>query len=154
MSGILAMQHQKFREAVEAFGKSLRYGGDDRKCRMGLAMALFGQGLPRPSQKVLLEVLGDHPDDEEALHWLIRACTAVEDWDELERSLSCYLQRNPANIDVRFTLASVQVRRENTGEAQSQLEMLQLLNPDYDGLQDLKFAIERMHVDPKVVGAL
>jgi len=154
MSGILAMQHQNFREAVEAFGKSLRYGGNVRKCRIGLAIALLGQGSARQSQKVLLEVLPDHPDDEEAIHWLIRACTAVEDWEELERSLSCYLQRNPANINIRFTLASVQVRREQKEEAQSQLQMLQLLNPDFEGLQDLKHAIETMHVDLKVVGAL
>ncbi len=141
-SGVLFMQTQSFCEAGEAFRKAHRYGGDDRKCRMGLAMALIGKGEARESQEVLLAVLKDHPDDEEAMHWLIRACTALEDWRKLENSLDSYLQRNPANCSVRFALASVKIRLGKIEEGKIHMNTLKLLSPDFEGLDDIERTLE------------
>ena len=148
--GVLSMQYQNYKKAVDAFNAALRYGADDRKCRMGLAMALMGQGVERQSQMVLLEVLTSHPDDEEAIHWLIRVCTALEDWAKLESSLGYYLKRNPANYSIRFALASVLVKQRKMSEAQSHLDTLKLLNPDFAGLEDLQEVIERAGVDSTI----
>ncbi|WP_447968281.1 glycosyltransferase [Nitrospira sp. M1] len=147
VSGVLSMQQQSYQEAVHAFSKALRFGGDDRKCRLGLAMAYQGQTADEKAKAVLLEVLRAYPDDEEAIHWLIRACTALDDWEELERSLSYYVQRNPANNSVRFALASVQMKLKKVQDAQAHMQTLQVLSPNLEGLDELKKVLGGFDID-------
>ncbi|MCA9472046.1 MAG: glycosyltransferase [Nitrospirales bacterium] len=137
-SGVLSMQRQDYRSAVDAFMRALKYGGNDRKCRMGLVMAWMGaEEAPKASNEAL-EILKAYPDDEEAIHWLIRACTALEDWKTLETALSYYLQRNPANCSVRFALASVYVRLGEKEAAKTHINTLKLLSPNFDGMDELE----------------
>ncbi|GJL53174.1 MAG: hypothetical protein NPIRA02_03060 [Nitrospirales bacterium] len=142
--GVLSMQHQNYQEAVDAFSSALRYGGDPRKCRMGLAMAYMGQTAADKAKTVLLGVLRAYPDDEEAIHWLIRACTVLGDWGELENSLSYYLQRNPTNCSVRFALGSVQLKVGNIEDAKTHINTLKLIAPGFEGLDEMEQTLERV----------
>ena len=139
--GLLCIQQKNYQQSIDVFGTALGYGTNDRRCRMGMVMAFMGQASERQAQQVLLEVLEMHPDDEEAIHWLIRTSTILEDWEELERSLEHFLQRNPANHSVRFALASVQVKLLKVNEAQSHLDTLRGLDLDFEGLEDLQQAL-------------
>ena len=85
----------------------------------------------------------DFPDDKESLHWLLRAGTDLAKWSELQQILSQFLDRNPAECEVRYALAGVQLRLGNSQEAQLQLEAIQRLKPDYQGLDSLAEAIQR-----------
>jgi tetratricopeptide (TPR) repeat protein len=108
---------------------------------MGMGMASLGQAYHQGAWERFLQVLGEHPDDAEAVHWLLRAGTAQNRWDELSRHLRQYLSRNPADLATRFALAGVLVRAEQIEAARREYETLRALAPTYDGLAELGQAI-------------
>ncbi|ALA58574.1 glycosyltransferase [Nitrospira moscoviensis] len=141
LRGILCMQREQYRDAERAFSSALRQGADRRKCLMGMGMASLGQAYHQGAWERFLQVLGEHPDDAEAVHWLLRAGTAQNRWDELSRHLRQYLSRNPADLATRFALAGVLVRAEQIEAARREYETLRALAPTYDGLAELGQAI-------------
>ena len=141
LKGILCMQREQYREAERAFSSALRQGADRRKCLMGMGMASLGHAYHQGAWERFLQVLGEHPDDAEAVHWLLRAGTAQNRWDELSRQLRQYLSRNPADLAARFALAGVLVRAEQIEAARQEYETLRALAPTYDGLAELGQAI-------------
>ncbi|HWV46323.1 MAG TPA: hypothetical protein VN039_09955, partial [Nitrospira sp.] len=88
-----------------------------------------------------LEVLAENPDDAEAIHWLLRAGTAQNRWQELVEQLSAYVVRNPGDLAVRFALASVLLRAQQLDDAQREYGQLRMLAPNYDGLIELGQAL-------------
>ena len=150
LTGILDMQRHAYQEASTAFETCLQSGGDERKAHMGLGMASMGLGNARRGWEAFASVLARFPDDIEAIHWLIRAGTALSDWVLLADHLSRFLTRNPAACDVRFALAGVQYRCGSLEEARTNYEMLRVLNADYEGLEDLAQTLRNQNGDHRV----
>jgi predicted Zn-dependent protease len=138
LRGILAMQRQAYVEAGRAFEQALRHHGDERKARLGIAMSAMGINQPARAWNSLVELLTDHPDDGEAMHWLIRAGTLMTRWDELAARLTAYLARNPADLGARFALCGVWVRLDRMDRARQECDRLRALDPSYDGLDELE----------------
>ena len=142
LRGVLEMQRQQYAEAYQAFEAALKTKGDKRKAQMGLGMAAFGLRKGKQAWEMFIKVLDSYPDDQEALHWLLRAGTLLERWDDLVSRLTFYLDRNPADLSARYALAGLQLRRGAIDEAQSHCNTLQMLNPDFEGLKDLAAALQ------------
>jgi thioredoxin-like negative regulator of GroEL len=49
-----------------------------------------------------------------------------------------FIERNPADCNVRFALAGVQFRAGQSDQAKEHLTWLRLIKPDYEGLADLE----------------
>ena len=143
MNGILCMQREQYEQAEMAFGSAMREGADRKKCLMGMGMAAIGRAYTQGAWELFLQVLAEHPDDVEAIHWLLRAGTAQNRWTELGRQLRTYVTRNPGDVAVRFALAGVLVRGEQMEAACQEYETLRALAPTFDGLSELGQAIER-----------
>ncbi|HEU4685409.1 MAG TPA: FkbM family methyltransferase [Nitrospira sp.] len=137
LRGVLSMQREQYREAGHAFASALEQGADQRKCLMGMGMASMGLGSAREGWDRFLQVASKHPDDPEAVHWLLRAGTAENRWVDLSRHLRGYLMRNPGDLSVRFALAGVLFRAERIEEARQEYLHLRTLAPAYDGLAEL-----------------
>jgi tetratricopeptide (TPR) repeat protein len=143
LSGILSMQREQYEQAEMAFGSAMREGADRKKCLMGMGMAAMGRAYTQGAWEHFLHVLEEYPDDAEAIHWLLRAGTAQNRWDELNRHLRKYLVRNPADLAIRFALAGALVRGEQIEAASLEYETLRALAPTFDGLNELGQAIAR-----------
>ncbi|MGZ8373780.1 MAG: glycosyltransferase [Nitrospira sp.] len=143
MRGILCMQREQYEQAEVAFGSAMREGADRKKCLMGMGMAAMGRAYTQGAWEQFLHVLEEYPDDAEAIHWLLRAGTAQNRWDELSRHLCKYLVRNPADLAIRFALAGALVRGEQIEAASLEYETLRALAPTFDGLDELGQAITR-----------
>jgi GT2 family glycosyltransferase/SAM-dependent methyltransferase/tetratricopeptide (TPR) repeat protein len=141
LQGLLHMQRNNYREAGAAFQTALRDGAESRKCRLGLGMSLMGENKQDQAWEEFVRVLDDYPDDADAVHWLLRAGTASQRWKELAERLSRFVDRNPADLSVRFALAGVLVRAEQVEAARKEYDTLRALAPDYDGLTELGQAI-------------
>jgi GT2 family glycosyltransferase/tetratricopeptide (TPR) repeat protein len=141
IQGVLAMQRHAYEEAVSAFESALQNGADFRKSRLGCGMAEMGQGYADRAWNRFIEILTAHADDAETLHWLLRAGTALERWEELARFVGLYTKRNPADLSARFALAGVYVRLGRWDAAQREYEAVRLLNPAYEGLDQLAHAL-------------
>jgi GT2 family glycosyltransferase/glycosyltransferase involved in cell wall biosynthesis/Flp pilus assembly protein TadD len=141
LRGILHMQRARHRDAVAAFTSALANGADCRKCRMGIGMASMGASNPDQAWQEFSKILEDNPDDADAVHWLLRAGTALQRWNELASRLGTYVGRNPGDLSVRFALAGVLVRAEQLDAARREYVALQALAPTYDGLSELGQAI-------------
>lgn len=135
--GILSMQREQYEQAELAFASAMREEADRKKCLMGMGMAAMGRAYTQGAWERFLEVLAEHPDDAEAIHWLLRAGTAQNRWQELSDHMRKFLSRNPADLAVRFALAGVLVRGEQIEAARREYEALHALAPTYDGLIDL-----------------
>jgi glycosyltransferase involved in cell wall biosynthesis/GT2 family glycosyltransferase/tetratricopeptide (TPR) repeat protein len=143
LRGVLCMQREQYREAEDAFSIALQHGADRKKCLMGLGMASLGRAYAQGAWERFLQVLTEHPDDAEAIHWLLRAGTAQNRWEDLSEHLRAYLSRNPGDLAVRLALAGVLVRADRIEEARKEHDTLRMLDPTYDGLAELGEAIAR-----------
>jgi GT2 family glycosyltransferase/tetratricopeptide (TPR) repeat protein len=137
LQGILSMQRQQFSEAKQAFEQSLAIVSEGKKARMGLGMACFGLGQSAEAWNIFEQVVSGDPDNVEAMRCLIQAGTALQRWEALARHLTRFVERNPADCDIRFALAGVQFRAGQTEKANEHLTWLRLIQPDYEGLEDL-----------------
>lgn len=141
LKGILCMQHEQFGQAESAFSAALRQGAERRKCLMGMGMAAIGRAYPQGAWERFLEVLAEHPDDAEAIHWLLRAGTAQNRWQELSEQLHRYTTRNPGDLAARFAFVSVLLRGEQIEAARKAYDALCKAAPSYEGLEQLGRAI-------------
>jgi thioredoxin-like negative regulator of GroEL len=141
VNAVLCMQREQYLEAERAFSAALRHGADRRKCLLGMGMAALGRSYAQGAWERFLQVLDEHPDDAEAVHWLLRSGTAQNRWTDLAGRLAPYLSRNPGDLAARFAYASVLVRSERIEAARAELETLRALSPAYDGLDQLAQAI-------------
>jgi GT2 family glycosyltransferase/Flp pilus assembly protein TadD len=147
LQGILFMQSQQCAEAITSFQRALGCGHDPRKAGIGLGMAYIGTGEIEEAWNVFEQVAAEYPDDGEAMNWLIRSGTPLQRWEGLGQRLSRYVERNPADLDMRFALAGVEFRLGRRDSARYQFEMLSLLKPDYEGLPDLGNLVQAAPVD-------
>ncbi|WHZ25235.1 MAG: hypothetical protein OJF51_000030 [Nitrospira sp.] len=141
LKGILCMQREQYEQAELAFASARQEGADRKKCLMGMGMAAMGRAYTQGAWERFLEVLAENPDDAEAIHWLLRAGTAQNRWQELGEQLSAYVARNPGDLAVRFALASVLLRAQQLDDAQREYGQLCVLAPNYDGLIELGQAL-------------
>lgn len=137
LRGVLCMQREQYREAEASFSLAMEQGADRKKCLMGMGMASLGRAYAQGAWEQFLLVLVEHPDDAEAVHWLLRAGTAQNRWAELSGHLRQYVSRNPGDLAVRFALAGVLVRAERIDEARREHDALQAVAPEFDGLAEL-----------------
>ncbi len=141
LKGILGMQREQYKQAEMVFDSAMREGADRKKCLMGMGMAAMGRAYPQRAWERFLQVLAEYPDDAEAIHWLLRAGTAQNRWQELGKHLRSYLKRNPGDLAARFAFASVLLRGEQIEEARREYDALRQVAPGHDGLNQLGQAI-------------
>lgn len=143
LQGVLCMQREQYVEAERAFSTAFHRGADRAKCLMGMGMAAMGRSYPQGAWEKFCEVLADHPDDPEAIHWLLRAGAAQNRWGELIRYVRAYVERNPGDLATRFALTGVLLRADRIEEARKEQEVIRALDPAYDGLAELEEAISK-----------
>lgn len=141
LKAILHMQREQYEQAETAFELAMQQGADRKKCLMGMGMAAMGRAYTQGAWERFLQVLTDHPDDAEAIHWLLRAGTAQNRWQELSEHLHLYTARNPADLAARFAFTSILFRGEQIEGARREYDALCKVDPSYDGLAQLGQAI-------------
>jgi thioredoxin-like negative regulator of GroEL len=143
LRGLLCMQREQYREAETAFSSAMRQGADRKKCLMGMGMAAMGRAYAQGAWERFIEVLADNPDDADVIHWLLRAGTAQNRWEDLSLQLRAYVLRNPRDLATRFALAGVLLRADQIEAARREHDILRASDPMYDGLKALEEAIVR-----------
>jgi len=141
LRGILALQRQDWAQAERAFETALAHGADRRKAELGLGMAAFGRGDAERAWQIVSAVVAEYPDDEDALHWLLRAGTVLARWNELEQLFHRFVERNPAELAFRYAWAGVLLRCGRWDEAHAQASTIRLLQPEFPGLAELEQAV-------------
>ncbi len=149
MRGVLAMQDARFTDAHKNFAQAIALTPEDRKAGLGLGMAYMGMGEPDKAWVAFQDVKRMHPDDVETMNWLLQAGTLLERWEALHDDLVRFVDRNPANCDMRFALAGVCCRLRTMEEAMMHYEALQVLSPNYEGLKDLEQQIRGHSLFPE-----
>jgi GT2 family glycosyltransferase len=147
LQGIVYMQNQKFQEAVQEFEHAITLDSEDLKNQLGLGQAYLGFGQYLKAWEIFERSVLSGPDGLEMLNGLIQAGTGLQNWDALATHLARYVERNPANCDMRFALAGVELRAGHSQKAKEQLAVLRLIKPDYEGLEDLEALLQPFH-DP------
>jgi len=138
LQGILSIQRQNFSEGKYAFEQALAFESANKKVLMGLGMACLGLGQSAEAWNIFEQVVSGDPDNVEALRCLMQAGTALQRWEVLSGRLARFVERNPADCDMRFALAGVGFRAGHSQEAMEQLTWLRLMTPDYEGLEALE----------------
>src|SRR6185369_11408913 len=96
LRGVVALQQRDPQTARAAFETASTCGADARRARLGSGMAALGLGEPERAWELFEAVASEHADDAEALHWLLRAGSALERWDVLADRLAGFVDRQPA----------------------------------------------------------
>ena len=151
LQGILSMQRQEFSEAKQAFVEALAIDGANRRARMGLGMACMGLGETAEAWSMFEQVVSVDPDDIDAMRCVIQAGTALQRWEALASHLTRFVERNPADCDMRFALAGVEYRCGRFEKAMDQLTWLRLMTPDFEGLEDLERLLQALQSQETLV---
>ena len=61
----------------------------------------------------------------------------LQRWDEVASRLAIFLARNPGNLPMRFAFAGVLLRAGRKVQAQREYYTLSVLDPAFDGMNDL-----------------
>lgn len=136
------MQKQQHAKAKQAFKQSLALDATNKKSQMGLGMACLGLEQYAEAWNIFESVIAIEPDNVQVMRCLLQAGTALERWDVLAGHLLRFVERNPADCDMRFALAGVYLRAGQISHAQEQCVMLAALKPEFDGLQDLHMKLK------------
>jgi GT2 family glycosyltransferase/tetratricopeptide (TPR) repeat protein len=138
LQGVLSMQRREYSEAKYEFEQALAFESANKKALMGLGMACLGLDQIAEAWSIFEKIVYADPDNFEAVRCLMQAGTASQRWESLARHLSRFIARNPADCNVRFALAGVQLRAGQSDQAKEHLTWLRLIKPDYEGLADLE----------------
>ncbi|HYC23087.1 MAG TPA: glycosyltransferase [Candidatus Bathyarchaeia archaeon] len=141
LRGVWSIQHLDYAGAAGAFAAAQRHGADPCKARLGLGMAALGQGHAERAWSLLSDLAAEFPADADCIHWLLRAGSALERWQELVPPLAAYLARKPEDSAVRFALAGVKLRLGDWAGARADYEGLRRSAPALTGLDDLGRAL-------------
>jgi GT2 family glycosyltransferase/SAM-dependent methyltransferase/tetratricopeptide (TPR) repeat protein len=142
LRGVLEMQRLAYSDAIAAFETALESGGDQRKARMGCGMAAVGDHRLEYAWDCFKHVLHTAPDDAEAINWLLQAGAALGRWPDLAKILQGFVQRNPADLGVRYALAGVSLRNGRYDLARAQYDAVRVLDSTYGGLTELAKALD------------
>ena len=142
LRGVLEMQRLAYPHAITAFETALQFGGDPRKARMGCGMASMGDQRFQYAWDCFIQVIHTAPDDAEAVNWLLQAGAALQRWQDLAEALQVFVQRNPADLAVRYALAGVSLRAGRYDVARAQYDAVRVLDPAYGGLPELAKALD------------
>ena len=151
LQGILSMQKQEYSKAKHAFEEALTIDCGSKKARMGLGMACMGLGLNDEAWGIFEHVVSVDPDGIEAMRCLIQTGTVLQRWEALARHLTQFVERNPADCDMRFALAGVEYRCGSFEKAMDQLTWLRLMTPDFEGLEDLERLLQTVQSQETLV---
>ncbi len=141
LRGVVALQQRDPQTARAAFETAATCGADTRRARLGSGMAALGLGEAERAWDLFDAVAREHVDDAEALHWLLRAGSALERWDALAERLAGFVGRQPAQHAVRFALGAVYLRLGQAEAARREYDVLCAEAPAFDGLDDLGRAL-------------
>lgn len=141
LRGVVALEQRDPQTARTAFEMAATCGADARRARLGRGMAALGLGQTEQAWELFDAVATEHADDPEALHWLLRAGTALERWDVLAERLAGFVDRQPAQHAVRFALGAVYLRLGRADAARREYDVLCVAAPQFDGLDDLGRAL-------------
>jgi thioredoxin-like negative regulator of GroEL len=99
------------------------------------------------------QVVSVDQDNIDAIHCLIQAGTALQRWESLGNHLAQFVERNPADCDMRFALAGVQFRAGYFEKAKEHLTWLRLMKPELEGLEDLEGLLQTSQA-PELVASI
>lgn len=142
LKGVHGLLSGDWTNASTWFEEALDRGANRRAARLGRGQALLGANRPREAWNTLAELADEERGDPEVLHWLLRAATALEKWEDIVPRLESYLRDRPDDHAARFALAGVALRLGRTAEARVHHELLLRLQPDLEGLDELSFLLE------------
>lgn len=142
LRGILCLQEGSVQEAEKAFKKAIMIAPWATDFIRGLGLAYLSSSKPEQAWNLFEKAVQINQDDPAPLKELMQTGAVLQRWEPLARYLIQFLERNPADCDIRFALAGVQFRAGRIEQAQQQYLTLATLKPDYEGLQDLQVLLE------------
>lgn len=137
MQAVLSMQRQEFAEAEKQFERAFRLGADAKRSQLGMGMAVVGQNQLEKAWHICRHLSVEYPDDQEVLHWLLRVGVSLGRWEPLSDDLERYIARNPSDLSARFASAGTLLRLGRVEAARKEYDTIRVLNPGFEGLDDL-----------------
>jgi tetratricopeptide (TPR) repeat protein len=104
----------------------------------GLGLAHAAQGRPRDAIAVFEQALDLEPDCLPAVAGMVEAAWRTGELDVAERRVAAYVDLHGANLDMAFTLAGLRADLGRIDGALEMLERVELFDPDYEGLAELR----------------
>lgn len=142
--GVVNLLAEKFEEATAAFSKALRGDPGNSKALAGMGIARRKQGKSTIGFGYLKKALDLDPENITALKEFIKTADEVGKYAEAEYHLGNYLRYHPADLDMLFSQADIQLRVGKCAEALANIEKLLMFAPKYDGGEELKEKIAAM----------
>jgi tetratricopeptide (TPR) repeat protein len=135
--GSLAVHGSDAATAEECFRSALAREKSARTLT-GLGLTLLLAGRAREAQQSLEQALDLQADYISAVYGIVQAGFQTGDLVRAERRVHEFVKLHSGNLDLVFTLAGLRYQLGDRAGALEMLERIELFDPHYDGLEELK----------------
>lgn len=136
--GTLAILSGKAAEAADWFREAAGIEPSNALALCGLGMAADATGDAEGAFGWYGKALDADPSNRTALHEMVRKAFAQERFGEAEARIRKFLEFEPSNGHMLFSLAGICHKQGKRAEALDALDRLELFSPGYDGADQLR----------------
>ncbi|MEE9281560.1 MAG: tetratricopeptide repeat protein [Myxococcota bacterium] len=135
--GSLAVHRSDAANAEECFRAALAREKSTQTLT-GLGLALLLAGRPREALHPLEQALDIQADFISAVYGIVQAAFQTGELALAERRVRAFVQLHSGNLDLVFTLAGLRYQIGDRAGSLEMIERIELFDPHYPGLQELK----------------
>jgi glycosyltransferase involved in cell wall biosynthesis/Flp pilus assembly protein TadD len=132
-----------FTEAEAYFRTAFIVDPADFKSLTGVGHALLLQNRNEEAFRCFVEAATKKPTDGAILLHLLNASYQLGRFDDVEKALECFLENEPQNIEMTFSLSGIYLKQQRYYLAAVMAERVAALNPKFPDADALKQAIEK-----------
>lgn len=136
--GTLELQRNHLDLAATYFEKALNVNQNSAKAHAGMGIVAFQSQDYMLSAQFFCKSLDIDSQNSLALHQLTECAEKIDLFEELRKRLETYLEKDPHNHRIRFSLAALLYRENLWKESENELDRILNIEPNYLNARKLK----------------
>lgn len=141
--GVTCLMTQKLDQADDYFRRALRVDAADARSLAGLGAVEWGRGNQTKAFDLYLHAMQVNPNDSSTLLHFMNACYVLNRLTDLEDALLTFLQREPENVDIQYSLAGCYFKQDKLLLAGHAVARALQINPEHAPSVELKQIVDQ-----------
>ncbi len=149
--GALAAESQDWATAQAFFETSLDYNASYDVALAGLGLCRMVQDQPEEAFALFTQAATLNPENHRALLGVLQLGYPLKRYAEMERLITSYLRRYPANLDMIYSFAGLLYAQGRVNEARMQVEKILVVEPKHEPALELREILDKVDAGPEFV---
>lgn len=141
--GALYLQAERIPEALRCFQDAIAANARNDKAHAGLGSCYLAEGQKRLAHDAFARALDINLNNPTAIFHLVKCAYEIKSYATAARIVGEYVDSNPVNMSLLYSLAGLQFHLGRLQEAKSTVKRILELQPQHSGAMELMKMIDR-----------